>query len=332
MERSRQKIIWHIIAVVLAAVAFEVFLLLCLRHFRAAWVPPLFYLAAIGGSVLNAALLAGEITAFLFKKEVVYKSCIIAYVLLVFAAVLFYILLETGFMEIVRDSEKLEDYLERSGVWMVPLFITLQFLQVVILPIPSTVTVAVGSALFGPFLGGVYSLVGILLGSLAAFLIGRYAGYRVVAWLVGESTLKKWLKRLKGKDKLLLSFMFLLPVFPDDVLCFVAGLSTMSFLFFFIVILVARILGIFATSYLFSWIPFTTWWGILIWCAIGAVIVVLFTILYKKSEEIEKWFMKKLHRETRIEEKTEKDEFTIDVIDPDGAIVSKGVKKGEKKE
>ena len=58
----------------------------------------------------------------------------------------------------------------------------------------------------------------------------------------------------------------------------------------------------------------------------------LFLFLYKKSEAIQAWFEKKLHRETRVEKKAEKDEFTLQIVDPDGAIVEKGVKKGAKKE
>ena len=207
------------------------------------------------------------------------------------------------------------------------LFIVLQFLQVVILPIPSTVTVVAGAALFKPFLGSIYSLIGIVAGSLVAFLIGRYAGLRVVSWLVGKETLEKWLKKIKGKDKLLLTAMFLLPVFPDDVLCFVAGFSSMSVWYFLAVILISRVLAIFTTSYSVSLIPFDTWWGILIWAVLIALVIVLFVFLYRKSDAILGWFEKKFHRETRVKEKKEKGDFTLEVVGPDGAIVSKGVER-----
>lgn len=321
------KNILHIVCILLTAVLFELFFLLCLRYFHGNMTGGLYAFALIGGSLVNAALAAVEITFYFLKKELIYKFCITAYVLLLFIAVVAYILLRTGFLEIIRDEKSFEEYLERSGSWMSVLFITLQFLQVVILPIPSFVTVAAGTALFGPFLNIVYSLIGIVLGSLVAFLIGRYAGYRAVAWLVGKDTLDKWLKKVKGKDKLLLSAMFLLPVFPDDVLCFVAGLSSMSLPFFLAVIVISRILAIVTTSYSVSLIPFNTWWGILIWIVFFALVVVLFVFLYKKADDIQNWIYKKFHRETRIEKKTERDEFTVQIVDPDGAIVNKGVKK-----
>ncbi len=325
MKRGAKII--HIIGISLAAIALEVFLLLCLFQFREEWAEWLYLTALIGGSLINAGLLVADIVFYLRGKETLYKFCVIAYVLLIFCAVILYVLLKTGFMEIAQDKESLENYLKRAGVWMGALFVLLQFLQVVILPIPSTVTVVAGAALFGPLVGSLLSLLGIVLGSLTAFLVGRYAGYRVVAWMIGRETLDKWLKKIKGKDKLLLTAMFLLPVFPDDVLCFVAGFSSMSLWFFLAVIVISRVLAIFTTSYSISLIPFNTLWGILTWVALGILIIVLFVVLYRKSDAILAWFTKKFHRETRVEQKTERDEFTLEVVGPDGSIVKKGVKR-----
>ena len=147
--------------------------------------------------------------------------------------------------------------------------------------------------------------------------------------MVGKETLDKWLKKVKGKDKLFLSAMFLLPVFPDDILCFVAGISSMSVWYFFAIILISRVLAIFTTSYSITLIPLNTWWGLLTWGILIALVIILFVFLYKKSDAILAWFEKKFHRETRVEEKVEKDEFVMEVINPDGAIVKKGVKKKE---
>ena len=121
--------------------------------------------------------------------------------------------------------------------------------------------------------------------------------------------------------------MFLLPVFPDDVLCFVAGISSMSLPLFLTIILVSRVLAIFTTSYSVTLIPINTWWGILTWAILFALVGVLFVFLYKKSDAILDWIAKKFHRETRVEQKRKSDEFKIEVVSPDGAIVSKGVKR-----
>ncbi len=329
-KKTDRRTLWrvlHILGIAFAAIATEVFLILILENFRGDWKEVYWLLAAIGATLVNCALLVTDYVCYFLKKQVAYKFCITLYVMAVFFAVTGYALLETGFFDVVGDEESLKRYLERAGSWMSVVFTLLQFLQVVALPIPSTVTVVAGAALFGPLTGSLLSLLGIVIGSLVAFLIGRYAGSRVVAWLVGSETLDKWLKKIKGKDKLLLTAMFLLPVFPDDVLCFVAGMSSMSIWYFLAVILISRVLAIFTTSYSITLIPFNTWWGILTWAVIFLFVIVLFVFLYKKSDAILGWFEKKFHRATRVEHAKKKDEFTIEVVDPDGCLVKKGVKK-----
>ena len=339
MKDKRQPLIQHkrqpliqLLLLFLAGIALEVFCVLLSFLPSIAANEQLQGLLLYGGSVLSLVILLIGIVGSLRGKEVLAKTCFLAQVLLLLAAVIFYVIIRTGFIEVIRDEEEFRAFLERAGVWMSLVFIALQFLQVVILPIPSTVTVVAGSALFGPLLGSIYSLIGILLGSFTAFAVGRFAGYRVVAWLVGKETLDTWLKKIKGKDKIFLSAMFVLPVFPDDVLCFVAGLSSMSFGLFALVIVISRILAIFTTSYSVSLIPFDTWWGLLIWALIAVAVVVVFFLLYKKSDVILERIHKLFHREVRIKEKEETSSLHLEIISPEGKIVEKGVSEGEEPE
>lgn len=316
----------------LGAAVLETFFVLCLMYFYPRWRPAFFWTSLLFGTALNFSLFAVAVVFLCKKKPSVCRFCFILYLCTIFFAVCFYLLLVTGFFEVLQDEARFQAYLERAGNWMAALFITLQFLQVVILPIPSTVTVAVGAVLFGPFWGSVYSLIGIVLGSLAAFLVGRYAGNRVAAWIVGKETLDKWLKKVRGKDKLLLTAMFLLPAFPDDVLCFIAGFSSMSAVYFITVIILSRVLAIFTTSYIVKLIPFTTWWGILIWCILAILTVLLFVVLYRKSDAILGWFERKFGHVRKVKTAAKQDEFSIEIVGPDGLVVEKGVKRGEEEE
>ncbi len=220
-------------------------------------------------------------------REKIAKGALGVYILTVFSLTVCLILQKTGFFEVIKTPEKLREYLEKAGIWMPLFYIALQFLQVVILPIPSVISTVAGVALFGAFWAMLYSLAGILLGSITAFLIGRKLGNRAVSWIVGEDTLQKWQKKLKGKDNLFLTAMFILPVFPDDILCFVAGLSSMSVGYFLTVIFISRAIGIAATCYSVRFIPINTWWGILLWVIIVAVILVLFIALYKNLDKLQ---------------------------------------------
>lgn len=174
---------------------------------------------------------------YIFEFKSLYRLAICLIVCLLILSGIFFAVCATGFIKDMTSIEALREYIESSGNWAVWVFILFQFLQVVILPIPSTVTVMAGVALFGPLKCSLFSFIGIFIGSVLAFGIGRWLGYKVVSWIVGKEDLDKWLKKIKGKDYLILSIMFLLPLFPDDVLCFIAGLSSMTWGYFLVMIL-----------------------------------------------------------------------------------------------
>lgn len=235
------------------------------------------------------------ISFFTSDNVFVFKLTLVVLSLVAFATLTVYLLKITGLSEKINSIEELRAYVSSFGYMAVVIYIIMNILQVVVLPIPGFIAVGTGVALFGPLKTAIYSFIGITLGSLIAFFIGRILGYKVVRWLVGKETLDKWLKKVKNKDKVVLTFMFLFPFFPDDVLCFIAGLSTMSTEYFIVMIIICRIISVIVTSYSIngSIIPFNTWWGIMIWGVILALTVIVTVILYKKGDKIEKFFKKK---------------------------------------
>ncbi|MCD8040414.1 MAG: VTT domain-containing protein [Clostridia bacterium] len=243
---------------------------------------------------------------YILDLSTLYKTTFCLIVCLFLISVVFYFICSTGFIKRVTDMDSLREMIEETGAWAVWVFILVQFLQVVALPIPSTITVMAGTALFGPLLCSLYSFIGIFIGSVVAFAIGRWLGYRVVSWIVGKEELDKWLKKLKGKDYLLLSIMFLLPLFPDDLLCFVAGLSTMTWPYFLIMIFITRAISITLSAYSFETIPFNTWWGLLCWALIIAAVIALFVVVCKYSDQIDKFIKNKLGLNVKRKKKNDK--------------------------
>ncbi len=230
------------------------------------------------------------VTILLFAKGygTFAKAMLSLYIFVLFCFIFIYVLQKTGFFQVFRDERLFREYLQKAGIWMPLLYILLQFLQVVVLPIPSIVSTIAGIALFGAIKTLIYSFIGILLGSFLAFFIGRKLGNKAVSWIVGKENLQKWQKKLKGKDNLFLSLMFLLPLFPDDILCFLAGLSTMTWGYFTAIILISRALALSATCFSVDFIPFTTWWGITLWCVLAIILTVIFIIIYKNLDKIQR--------------------------------------------
>lgn len=234
----------------------------------------------------------------LSDKKFVYRLTFLTLILMTAALAVLYVMQITGLWDKIDSVEDLRNYVSGFGGYAVFIFIAIQFLQVVVLPIPGFITVSVGVLLFGAFRGSVYSVIGIVSASIVAFFIGRVFGYKVAGWLVGKENLDKGLELVKGKDKVILTFMFLFPFFPDDVLCFVAGLSSMSVPYYIVMITITRIINIVVSAYSVngSIIPYNTWWGILLWIAVFILVAALCYAIYRHGDKIENFFKSKFSK------------------------------------
>jgi len=242
-----------------------------------------------------------------YLKNVIYYK--ISLILSVFTPLLFilgYALNKSGFFILINSVDDLRNFINGFGIYADLIFVLIQFLQVAILPIPGVLTVGAGVLLFGPIKATILSCIGIILGSIVAFFIGRIFGYKVVSWLVGEENLKKTINRVKGKDKVLLFTMFLLPFFPDDILCFVAGLTSINFKFFFYTTLITRIISTSVASFSLNnnFIPYDTWWGIILWIIIFILTLIFVHLILKHGEKIEN-SIKKLFKKRKNKQKTQ---------------------------
>lgn len=256
-------------------------------------------------AALTFVVLVSYVVFFLLRKQSIYRLIILGLICADIFAVIFYVICATGLIQKITSVEALQQYIDGFGAWAVIIYILFSYLQVVILPVPGSATVAAGVVLFGWLECSLYSFIGIVLGSITAFAIGRWVGYRAVCWIVGKDDLDKWLNKIKGKDYLILSLMFLLPMFPDDVLCFVAGLSSMTWPYFMVMIVITRLISTFTVSLSFDLIPFNTWWGILTWIVLAALVVLAFYLVCKYSDKIDKFIKSKFKIKGRKRNKNE---------------------------
>ncbi|VTT01832.1 membrane-associated alkaline phosphatase [Streptococcus dysgalactiae subsp. equisimilis] len=140
-------------------------------------------------------------------------------------------------------------YLVKLGILAPCLFILIQIVQVVYPVIPGGLTCVLGHVVFGPFLGFIYNTVGIFIGSLISFMLARKYGAQFAKIFVSDDTYNKYIPCLdKGKYfERFLAAAFILPGFPDDFLCMVAGLGKMSLRKFTAIFLLANLLPFIST-------------------------------------------------------------------------------------
>lgn len=208
---------------------------------------------------------------------------------LVIVAILFVIYLIMYLLGLTDLSrEQIQQYVQDAGVWAPLIFIGISFLQVTFVPIPGAITIIAGSYVFGAWQSFLYSYVGMLLGSFFAFFLGRVIGRPFVNWIAGgKETADRWIKKLRGKENVLLFFMFLLPFFPDDMLCAVAGLFPMSWFTFTVMQLITRLTSISCTLIFMSGeiIPFYGW-GLIVLGVVAVIVIVGFILCMKYSDKI----------------------------------------------
>lgn len=142
--------------------------------------------------------------------------------------VLAYSIYQLGYDKILLETQS---YLSRIGMFGVILFVLLQTSQVIYPILPGGIVLIVAPLLFGNFWGFVLSFLGVTMGSIINFFWARRFGKRFVRAFVQEETYQKYLAILnKGKRfDIFMGIAFALPGFPDDFLCMLAGITTMTF-------------------------------------------------------------------------------------------------------
>ena len=230
------------------------------------------------------------------KNNTFLKWTIVIFVLIFIFVGVFLIFRFTNLWEKVNSIEKIRKIVESGGVFSFLIFMLLQILQTTILQIPSILVTIAGSVIFGRWTAFFLSFISVMLGSIIMFWIGRKCGRKFLNWIAGEDGADKWINKMTN-GKYLFFLMMLFPLFPDDILCAVAGVTNMSFSFFFWTNVLARGLGIACAVFFGSGaiIPFTGW-GLLVWGLIFVCIGLLFyfSVRYKdKIDEIVKRFFKK---------------------------------------
>jgi uncharacterized membrane protein YdjX (TVP38/TMEM64 family) len=146
------------------------------------------------------------------------------------------------------DKHFLKETLREWGILAPVLFMMLQALQVIISPIPGEATGFLGGYLFGEWLGLIYSTIGLTVGSVVSFAIGRWLGAHYVRNLVKKETWDKLGFIVEAEGAILCFIIFLIPGLPKDMICYLFGISPMPLWVFTVVSGLGRIPGTWVLS------------------------------------------------------------------------------------
>ena len=136
---------------------------------------------------------------------------------------------------------RLESFIRSTGTWGPFILFGLMIAQILIAPIPGVFMPILAGALYGPVVGVLIAAGGTLVGSAAAYFIGRRAGVPLLKRWIGAENVERAQKRMGGKRWIALVPLFLFPFTPADAICFVAGMIGIKPLRFGLAVLLGRV-------------------------------------------------------------------------------------------
>ena len=193
------------------------------------------------------------------------------------------------YYDIFTDREQTKAFIASFGTGAPVVFILIQMLQVLLAPFPGEATGFIGGFLFGATKGFLYSSIGLTVGSLINFIIGRFLGKRFVRKLIPPAQLERMDNLVRHQGVIVLFGLFVFPGFPKDYLCLFLGLSAIPLKIFILLTAIGRMPGTLMLSLQGSYI-FEQSYG---WFAlIVSVCLVLIFLAYRYREGLYRWIEK----------------------------------------
>lgn len=148
--------------------------------------------------------------------------------------------------------------IQSAGIFAPIVFVFLETLSIVVLFLPCMLGYPVATACFGSFNGFVLNYISAILGCYVIFIISKVFGNKVIKEHIPKKHLDKYLK-LTGNVKKWECFLFiafLLPIFPDNALAYIASLSDIKLKRYLWICIIAKpwqlLLYSYGYGYLFS--------------------------------------------------------------------------------
>lgn len=197
-------------------------------------------------------------------------------------------------MRFFSDPEQIRIAIHDAGVFGPLVFILLQAAQVVIAPIPGAVTGALGGVLFD-YWGILLSAVGSAIGFFIVILISRRFGRPLLEKLFSKKDIEKFDFLIGSRAELPLFLIFLFPLFPDDLVAYLAGLTNIKLSRLMWISIIAKLPTQIATNILGDQVFFGEDAKILIITSVVAVAAIV-VVYFQKN-----WLKQLFTAEDRVE-------------------------------
>ena len=232
----------------------------------------------------------------IFKKRITSKTklkiiAVVAVILLIVIYVIWDLLNNGPLTSFLNNKDAIISWVEGHGFLGPLAFIFLQVLQIVLAPIPGQIVGGVGGFLFS-WWGVLWTCIGTAIGGFIVFWLSRKFGRPLVEKIVKKDSLDKFDFIFSNNTSFILFVIFLIPGLPDDIICYLAGLTNISLKKLVTLFVIGRLPAIIIINYLGSGIGEENLAPVVVISVIVAIVLAL--IVWQREKII--GFLKKLQQ------------------------------------
>ena len=192
--------------------------------------------------------------------------------------------------QLFSNREELIKIVQDLGPLGPVVYMLLQALQGIVAPIPSNIVGIVGGFLFG-WWGVLWTTIGATLGATVVFWLSRRYGRKLVEKLVKKESLEKFDFVIGKRASLILFLIFIIPGLPDDIVCYVAGLTDVPLKKLILIFALGRLPAVVSNNYI--GMGFSGEGNPIVVVVITIVSVLIFAFLYFRQNELLKFLKSK---------------------------------------
>jgi uncharacterized membrane protein YdjX (TVP38/TMEM64 family) len=172
------------------------------------------------------------------------------------------------------DLEAVTISIKGYGLWGPAILFTLFILQTFLAFIPGQALMVASGYVYGFTSGILITWASLVISGQVAFWLARRYGRPFAERWISASVLDRWDKSTAGQGILFYIATLVLPFFPNDAMCYVAGLGNMSFRRFLIANILGRGIASFLTVLVGAFadqIPGLLWVAVLAFIVLGLI-------------------------------------------------------------
>jgi uncharacterized membrane protein YdjX (TVP38/TMEM64 family) len=169
-----------------------------------------------------------------------------------------------------RDAITLS--MQHAGLWGPIVLFILFVLQVFLAFIPGQALMVASGYLYGFWGGFLISWLSLVIGGEIAYVLARNFGRPFAEKWISPTVLERWNKAAAGQGVAFFAISLVMPLVPNDAMCYVAGLGTISRIRFSIANLLGRGLACVITSAAGAFGGNLSWQG---WAILVAIFVII---------------------------------------------------------